>query len=128
MASLPVHPLLPITSPCFQTTLTKQFLQQLSDLDQAKVLDLQNAFFPFKKKFKKLLLKALFLTHFTAFPPQTAVRAEPQGHCTAAHRQRDGVRCRNNSDRYCHQGQDVAEPQPYVLLRAAALLSASSLA
>lgn len=48
--------------------------------------------------------------------------AEPQGHCTAAQRpgeeQGDGVRGRNTSGHYCHQGQDVAELQPYVLLPA----------
>lgn len=70
MASPPVHPLLPITSPCFQTTPTKQFLQQLSDRDQAKVLDLQNAFFPFKKILKSFYLKLFSWRISQPFPPK----------------------------------------------------------
>jgi len=30
----------------------------------------------------------------------------------------DGVRGKNTSGHYCHQGQDIAELQPYVLLAA----------
>lgn len=129
MASLPVHSLLPITSPCFQTMLTKWLLQQRSDPDQARGLDLQNAFSPLKKIKKSFFLKSFSWPVSQPFPTNSStVVAELQGHCTAAQRlgeeQGDGVRGRNTSGHYCHQGQDIAEPQPYFLLLAWLILTA----
>lgn len=89
MAFWPVHLFLPVTSPCLQSMLTKWFLHQYSDHDQAMGLDLQNAFFPLKKK-EQTKIKRFSYSHFPdLFPsisPQTAVLAEPLEHCSAVQR------------------------------------------
>lgn len=107
MAFLPVHPLSPITSSCFQSTATNGSYSN-SDHDQ-----------PWN--FKKVFLKTFSWPGSQLFPTNSCPgRAAGALYCSAGTRRRsgDGVRGRNTSGHYCHRGQDTAELQPNVLLLA----------